>query len=50
MYGTTIKIIDAQQAKLRNSYKNTKLKLIKSVTLARISIGSLKMVQMDRNM
>jgi hypothetical protein len=28
MHGT-IKIIDAQQAKLRNSYKNTKLKLLK---------------------
>jgi hypothetical protein len=29
MHGTIIKIIDAQQAKLRNSYKNTKLKLLK---------------------
>jgi hypothetical protein len=28
--GTTIKIIDAQQAKLRNKYKNTKLKLLKT--------------------
>jgi hypothetical protein len=28
--GTTIKIIDAQQAKLRNRYKNTKLKLLKT--------------------
>jgi hypothetical protein len=30
MHGTTIKIIDAQQAKLRNTYKNTKLKLLKT--------------------
>jgi hypothetical protein len=30
MHGTTIKIIDAQQAKLRNDYKNTKLKLLKT--------------------
>jgi hypothetical protein len=30
MHGTTIKIIDAQQAKLRNNYKNTKLKLLKT--------------------
>jgi hypothetical protein len=31
MHGkTTIKIIDAQQAKLRNNYKNTKLKLFKT--------------------
>jgi hypothetical protein len=30
MHGkTTIKIVDAQQAKLQNSYKNTKLKLFK---------------------
>jgi hypothetical protein len=28
--GTTIKIIDAQQAKLRNNYKNTKLNLLKT--------------------
>jgi hypothetical protein len=33
MHGkTTIKIIDAQQAKLRNNYKNTKLKLLKTDT------------------
>jgi hypothetical protein len=30
MHDTTIKIIDAQQAKLRNSYKNTKLNLLKT--------------------
>jgi hypothetical protein len=31
MHGTiTTKIIDAQQAKLRNTYKNTKLKLLKT--------------------
>jgi hypothetical protein len=31
MHGkTTIKIIDAQQAKLQNIYKNTKLKLLKT--------------------
>jgi hypothetical protein len=29
MHGATIKIIDAQKAKLRNNYKNTKLKLLK---------------------
>jgi hypothetical protein len=30
MHGTTIKITDAQRAKLFNSYKNTKLKLLKT--------------------
>jgi hypothetical protein len=30
MHGTTIKFIDAQQAKLRNNYKNIKLKLQKT--------------------
>jgi len=30
MQGTTIKIIDDQQAKLRNNYKNTRLKLLKT--------------------
>ena len=31
MHGkTTIKIIDAQQAKLRNNHKNTRLKLLKT--------------------
>ena len=30
MHGTSVKIIDAQQARLCNSYKNTKLKLLKS--------------------
>jgi hypothetical protein len=30
MHGTTIKIFDAQQAKLRNNYKNTNLKLLKT--------------------
>jgi len=30
MHGTTIKIIDAQQAKLTYIYKNTKLKLLKT--------------------
>ena len=29
MHGTTVKIIDNQQAKLCNNYKNTKLKLLK---------------------
>jgi hypothetical protein len=33
MHGTTVRIIDAQQAKLRNNYKNTKLKLLKRVHL-----------------
>jgi hypothetical protein len=48
MHGATTKIIDAQQAKLRNTYKNTKLKLLKkSVTLARTNVGSLRMVHMD---
>jgi hypothetical protein len=30
MHGTTIKIINAQQAKLCTNYKNTKLKLLKT--------------------
>jgi hypothetical protein len=30
MHGGTIKIIDSQQARLRNNYKNTKLKLLKT--------------------
>ena len=30
MHGITIKIIDAQQVKLRKNYKNTKLKLLKT--------------------
>ena len=30
MHGTTIKVIDAQQAKLTNIYKNTKFKLLKT--------------------
>jgi hypothetical protein len=61
MHGTTTtKIIDAQQAKLRNTYKNTKLKLLKTnaaiwfnkknlkrVTLVRTNMSSLKMVHMD---
>jgi len=29
MHSTTVKIIEAQQAKLRNTCKNTKLKLLK---------------------
>jgi hypothetical protein len=29
MHGATIKIDSAQQAKLNNNYKNTKLKLVK---------------------
>jgi len=29
MHGTNVKIIEAQQASLCNSYKNTKLKLLK---------------------
>ena len=33
MHGATIKIIEAQQAKLRNNYKNTRLKLLKEVHL-----------------
>ena len=32
MHGTIVKIIEAQQAGLCNSYKNTKLKLLKSST------------------
>ena len=30
MHGATIKVIDAQQAKLTNIYKNTKFKLLKT--------------------
>jgi len=30
VHGATIKIISAQQAKLNNTYKNTKLKLLKN--------------------
>jgi hypothetical protein len=30
MHGATIKIINAQQARLNNTYKNTKLKLLKT--------------------
>jgi len=30
MHGATIKIVSAQQAKLNNNYKNTKLKLLKT--------------------
>jgi hypothetical protein len=30
MHGATIKVIDAQQAKLRDNYKKTKLKLLKT--------------------
>ena len=29
-HGTTIKIVNAQQAKLNNNYKNAKLKLLKT--------------------
>ena len=31
MHGATIKTVSAQQAKLSNNYKNTRLKLLKSV-------------------
>jgi len=30
MHGATIRIINAQQAKLNNNYKNTRLKLLKT--------------------
>jgi hypothetical protein len=30
MHGTTVKIIEAQQAKVCNTHKNTKLKLLKT--------------------
>jgi len=30
MHGETIKILSAQEAKLNNNYKNTKLKLLKT--------------------
>ena len=30
MYGTTFKVLNAQQAKLYNIFKNTKLKLLKT--------------------
>jgi len=30
MHGATIKMVNAQQAKLKNNYKNTKLKLLKT--------------------
>jgi len=30
MHGATMKIVNAQQAKLNNYYKNTKLKLLKT--------------------
>jgi hypothetical protein len=39
MHGMTINIIEAQQAKLRNNYKNTKLKLLKT------NAGSTKCVE-----
>jgi len=32
MHGQTIKIVKAQQAKLNNNYKDTKLKLLKANT------------------
>jgi len=31
MHGATVKIVNSQQAKLNNNYKNTKLKLLKCV-------------------
>jgi len=33
MHGTTVKIIGAQQTELCNTYKNTKLKLLKEQLL-----------------
>jgi hypothetical protein len=30
MHGATIKMVNAQQAKLNNNYKNTKIKLLKA--------------------
>ena len=33
MHGTGVKITDAQQAKIYNMYKNTKLKLLKTTTV-----------------
>ena len=30
MHGATMKIVNAQQAKLKTNYKNTKLKLLKT--------------------
>jgi len=30
MHGVTIKMVNAQQTKLKNNYKNTKLKLLKT--------------------
>ena len=44
MHGATIKIINAQQARLNNIYKNTKLKLLKHVILARNYMCSLMMI------
>ena len=31
MHGATMKMVNAQQAKLSNNYKNTKLKLLKEL-------------------
>jgi len=33
MHGATVKIVNAQLAKLNNNYKNTKLKLLNICTL-----------------
>jgi hypothetical protein len=30
MHGATVKVINAQQARLNNTYKNTRLKLLKT--------------------
>jgi hypothetical protein len=49
-YDATTKIIDAQQAKLHKTYKNTKLKLLKTnaaIWFNKTNVGSLKIVHMD---
>jgi len=48
MHGAKIKMVSAQQAKLNNNYKNTRLNLLKTngltVTLARNKVCSLRMI------
>jgi len=43
MHGVTIKIVNAQQAKL-NNYRNTKLQLFKKCDLSKEQCSSLKMI------
>ena len=43
MHSATVKIVNAQQAKFNNNYKNTKLKLLKTNAAISISECILKM-------